>query len=95
MSVTITSELTKESLSIVEDKDELSSIYVDCFSDSQVSHVSPRHIVTWSHCHAYLSHVILLRGTEEQFHVVRGCTVSWLLRYCGKWYQVKLSSGIK
>ena len=36
MSLVLTSELTKEALCITEDPDEPSSIYVECFSDSQV-----------------------------------------------------------
>lgn len=35
ISVVLSSELTKDVLEIVEDKDEISTIYVDCFSDSQ------------------------------------------------------------
>jgi hypothetical protein len=36
ISMVLSSELTKDVLTIVEDKDEISTIYVDCFSDSQV-----------------------------------------------------------
>ncbi|XP_045184248.2 acetylcholine-gated ion channel acc-4-like [Mercenaria mercenaria] len=35
ISMVLSSELTKDVLDIVEDKEEISSIYVDCFSDSQ------------------------------------------------------------
>ncbi|XP_060558061.1 acetylcholine-gated ion channel acc-4-like [Ruditapes philippinarum] len=35
ISMVLSSELTKDVLTIVEDKDEISTIYVDCFSDSQ------------------------------------------------------------
>ena len=36
LSVVISSELGKQSVNIIEDTKEVSNIYVDCFSDSQV-----------------------------------------------------------
>lgn len=40
ISVTVSSEMSRESVELVEDKDELSSIYMDCFTDSQVKNIS-------------------------------------------------------